>query len=302
MTARKAASHKDMNGLKVTNLGTPTAASTDAAREIDLETARDFAASRANHTGSQLASTISDFDTQVRTNRLDQLAAPTGSVGLNGQKIVNVLDPTGPQDAATRAYVDAQLAGGTTGQILKGSVRAAATSNVSITVAPATIDGITPTNGDVFLLTANTTGAQNGPRVWTAAGAPMARATNWNDAGSAVVGSYWVIREGTNADKFALLTNDTFTLDTTSGAFALIGVAGGGGVAVVEQDCGNGALVSFAIVHNFGTRAVNVTIYRTASPYDEVDCYVEHTDVNTVTVKPDAVWSTNEFHVCVSKM
>jgi hypothetical protein len=31
---------------------------------------------RANHTGTQLAATISDFDTQVRTSRLDQLASP----------------------------------------------------------------------------------------------------------------------------------------------------------------------------------------------------------------------------------
>ena len=35
---------------------------------------------RANHTGTQTAATISDFDTQVRTSRLDQLAAPTAAV------------------------------------------------------------------------------------------------------------------------------------------------------------------------------------------------------------------------------
>jgi hypothetical protein len=40
---------------------------------------------RANHTGTQAASTISDFDTQVRTSRLDQMAAPTGSVSVNSQ-------------------------------------------------------------------------------------------------------------------------------------------------------------------------------------------------------------------------
>lgn len=35
---------------------------------------------RANHTGTQTASTISDFNTAVRTNRLDQMANPTGPV------------------------------------------------------------------------------------------------------------------------------------------------------------------------------------------------------------------------------
>ena len=29
----------------------------------------------------------SDFDTGVRTNRLDQMAAPTGSVSFNSQKL-----------------------------------------------------------------------------------------------------------------------------------------------------------------------------------------------------------------------
>src|SRR5687768_7806762 len=35
---------------------------------------------RANHTGTQLAATISNFDTAVRTSRLDQMAAPTSNV------------------------------------------------------------------------------------------------------------------------------------------------------------------------------------------------------------------------------
>ena len=64
---------------------------------------------RANHTGTQLAATVSDFDTQVRTSRLDQMAAPTASVAMNAQKITGVADPTLAQDASTKAYVDAQV-------------------------------------------------------------------------------------------------------------------------------------------------------------------------------------------------
>jgi len=64
---------------------------------------------RANHTGSQTASTISDFDTQVRTSRLDQMAAPTGSVSLNSQKITNLATPTSNTDASTKAYVDTSI-------------------------------------------------------------------------------------------------------------------------------------------------------------------------------------------------
>jgi hypothetical protein len=64
---------------------------------------------RANHTGTQAASTISDFDTQVRTSRLDQMAAPTGSVSANSQKITNLATPTSNTDASTKAYVDTQI-------------------------------------------------------------------------------------------------------------------------------------------------------------------------------------------------
>ena len=64
---------------------------------------------RANHTGTQTASTISDFNTQVRTNRLDQMAAPTGSVSLNSQKITNLATPTSNTDASTKAYVDTSI-------------------------------------------------------------------------------------------------------------------------------------------------------------------------------------------------
>ena len=64
---------------------------------------------RANHTGTQTASTVSDFDTQVRTSKVTDLAAPTGSFSMNSQKITNLLDPTSNQDASTKAYVDAQV-------------------------------------------------------------------------------------------------------------------------------------------------------------------------------------------------
>ncbi len=301
MSARKAASNKDMNGLKVINLGAPSNGSADAARKSDVEAAYTAGISRANHTGSQLAATISDFDTQVRTNRLDQLTAPTGSVGWNSQRLISVADPSGAQDAATKNYVDVQLAAVATGQTLKGTVRAVALSNVNVASAPATIDGVTPSSGDVFLLAGQSTGSQNGPYTWTSAGAAMTRATNWDAAGEAVVGSYWIVREGTHADKFALLTNDTFTLASSTAAFTYIGMVTGV-TAPVEQDLGNGSATSFTVTHNFGTRAVHVVVYRNASPWDEVDVYVERPDTNSVAIKPDAVWTTNEFHAVVAKM
>jgi hypothetical protein len=69
-------------------------------------------------TGANLAATdiptltsakISDFDTQVRTSRLDQMAAPTASVSLNSQKITSLADPSATTDAANKGYVDTKV-------------------------------------------------------------------------------------------------------------------------------------------------------------------------------------------------
>ena len=65
---------------------------------------------RANHTGTQLAATVSDFDTQVRLSRLDQMAVPTATVSVNSQKITNLDTPTASADAANKGYVDTAVA------------------------------------------------------------------------------------------------------------------------------------------------------------------------------------------------
>ncbi len=68
---------------------------------------------RANHTGNQLASTVSDFDTQVRTSRLDQMASPTSTLDLNAQALNNtnlqdfdrITIPADPSANHGRVYV-----------------------------------------------------------------------------------------------------------------------------------------------------------------------------------------------------
>ena len=89
--------------------GTIVNADINASAAIALSKLATDPLARANHTGTQLASTISNFDTQVRTSRLDQMAAPTTSVSLNTNKLTSVVDPTGAQDAATKNYVDTQV-------------------------------------------------------------------------------------------------------------------------------------------------------------------------------------------------
>jgi hypothetical protein len=88
--------------------GTIVNADINASAGIALSKLATDPLARANHTGTQTASTISDFDTQVRTSRLDQMAVPTASVALNAQKITGLADPTNAQDAVTLNYITTQ--------------------------------------------------------------------------------------------------------------------------------------------------------------------------------------------------
>lgn len=64
---------------------------------------------RINHIGVQTASTIVDFDIQVRTNSLNQLRPPTFDLSIGGNRLIDVADPTYTTDAANKRYVDAKL-------------------------------------------------------------------------------------------------------------------------------------------------------------------------------------------------
>jgi phage-related tail fiber protein len=156
---------------------------------------------------------ITDFNATVQTNRIDQLTAPTGSVNLNTQKIINLLDPTNPQDAATKAYVDSARVG----LEFKESVRAASTANINLTLPGTTIDGVTLVNGDRILLKDQTTTSQNGIYVFAGPSTPLSRAADSNTSDEMLPGTFVLVTEGSvNGDTaWVLATDAPITLDTT---------------------------------------------------------------------------------------
>jgi hypothetical protein len=182
---------------------------------------------RGNHSGTQVASTISDLAATVQAYRLDQFVAPNIDLTLNSHKLTNVTDPSSNQDAATKKYVDDAFASLASGQVTKGAVVAASTTNVNLASPGTTIDGVTAANGEIYLLTGQTTGSQNGPYVFNGSASAMTRAVNWDTSAEAVLGSYWIVEKGTKADNLAILTNDTaITLGTTTPTFTFISATG----------------------------------------------------------------------------
>jgi hypothetical protein len=117
---------------------------------------------RANHTGTQTASTVSDFDTQVRTSRLDQMAAPSAAVSVNSQKITNLDSPTSAADAANKGYVDTQitaLVGGAPGTLdTLGEIATAINSSGSFATSVVLRDGTQAMTGALAMGTNKITG------------------------------------------------------------------------------------------------------------------------------------------------
>ena len=266
-------------------------------------------------------------------NKLHDFALATSAVDLNNQKITNLTDPTNPQDAANKRYVDAAVVG----IDWKASVRVATTAAVTLATALEngdTLDGVTLATGDRVLVKNQTDATENGLYVVAASGAP----TRSSDADTAaeITASFAVfVEEGTvNADSGWTLTNNgTITVGTSELAFTqftglgqiiagdgltktanTLNVVPGDGLAVTADsvkidravvvtkyaaNVGDGTATSYTITHNLATRDVIVTLYDNVSPYAEVVADVEHTTTNTITLLFSVAPTSNKYRVVV---
>ena len=220
---------------------------------------------------SLLHTKISDFDTGVRTNRLDKMTAPSAAVSFNSQKITNLADPTADADAANKGYVD----GVAQGLDVKDSVVATTTANGTLSTAFAngqSIDGVTLQTGDRILLKNQTTASQNGIYNVNASGAPS-RATDMG-TGSNAAGAFVFVEQGTvNAENGFTCTSDTgsavvgtnnLTFAQFSGAGQIIagnGIAKDGNRLDVDLKSGGGlAIESGKIALTLGANSITGTL------------------------------------------
>lgn len=286
---------------------------------------------RANHTGTQLAATISDLATTVQAYRLDQFAAPTTTVNFNSQRLIGVADPVNATDGANKQYVDGVVASLSWKEEVVVATTAAGTLATSFANGQV-VDGVTLATGNRILIKNQTTGSENGIYVVNATGAPT-RATD-SDTGAEVLGTAVFVANGTSNGGTRWVCNNTgtITLNTTSLTFVQFSAGGtytagnglvlsgvdfnvgaGTGIAVqadtVSIDTtvtaryktgliGTGALTSIVYNHALGNQFVHVQVYEVAT-LALVDCDVVLTDANNVTLTFATAPATNAMRVVV---
>lgn len=246
------------------------------------------------------ASKISDFDTQVRTSRLDQMAAPTASVSMNSQKITGLAEPTLASDAATKNYVDTAIQGldpkasakvATTANLTatynNGTSGVGATLTNSGTQAALAIDGVTLAVGDRVLVKDQTTQPQNGIYEVTNIGSVS---TNWiltrtSDANlwTELPGAYTFVEQGTaNADNGYLITVDA------GGTFGTTNIT-------VTQFSGAGQITAGAGLTKTGnTIDIGGTTNRITVNTDSIDIaatYVGQSSITTLGTIATGTWN-----------
>ena len=191
---------------------------------------------------------ISDFDTGVRTNRLDQMAAPTGSVSLNSQTITNVADPVNAQDAATKGFVEAT----SQGLDVKDSCKAATTGNITISTAlnnGDTLDGVTLATNDRVLVKDQSTASQNGIYI---VGSSPARADDLA-AGSDAAGMFTFVEQGTvNADNGFVCTSNKGSAVTGTNNLTFAQFSGAGQITTADGLQKSGNTISVDLKANGG--------------------------------------------------
>ena len=227
------------------------------------------------------AAKISDFDTQVRTSRLDQMAAPTASVAMGSQKITGLADPTLAQDAATKNYVDTVAQGLDT----KLSVRAATTANITLS-APQTIDGVSVVANDRVLVKNQTTTTENG--IYVVAAGAWSRATD-ADSWAELVAAFTFVEEGTvNADTGWVSTvNAGGTLGSTAVGFTQFSAAG-------AYTAGTGMTASGNTFNVIGT-ADRITA--NADSIDIASTYAGQTSITTLGTIATGTWNATTIAV-----
>lgn len=171
---------------------------------------------RNNHSGTQLAASISNLAATVKAYRLDEFAVPTAAVSFNNFKITGLADGTNPGDAVNFGQLNAIVQG----QEFKTPVVVATTANITLS-GTQTIDTIAVVAGDRVLVKNQSTPSQNG--IWIVAAGAWTRATDMDVAAEFTRGTVLVRGGATHQGDIFTQTATVVTVNTDTVTFVQTG-------------------------------------------------------------------------------
>ena len=208
------ASAAAITGTTIT--GTTVTDGTASISSGDITGVTSLAVDNVTVNGNDISTTNSNGNLTLTPNGNGTVTVPSGYKDRSG---------FGATSLVSKEYVDAVKVG----LDFKDSVRVATTgSNISLSSAPAAIDGVTLSSDDRVLVKDQSSGAENGIYVFNGSGSAMTRATDADANAEVTSGMFTFVTEGSvNADSgFVLTTDGSITVGSTALAFAQFSGAG----------------------------------------------------------------------------
>lgn len=249
----------------------------------------------------------------------------------NTSRVINSPNPTAPQHAATKAYVDSIVEG----LQWKDNVRVATQSNLNLAAPGATIDGVTMASNDRVLVKNQTLPEANGIYIWNGAAVAMTRSADTSTADE-LENAISTVDEGTSAGTSYRQSAVNFVLGTGPISWTEFGtvtpqatetVAGKAEIATQAEvdggtddsrfitplklenyskkklkfgaQFGDGTATQYDFTHNFNTFDLNVEVFRNSGSRDTIMCDVSRPDANTVRLNFSAAPTSNQFRVVI---